>query len=330
MNERLSESLRQYVNNIVENLNKNNYSQEKIAEVVNRVSNCDLDVILKIKGYKYINKYLLDGCKVHYYRLDEFNACAIERGENNYDVAFTFINPKDFDCLDQDWKKYILCNYLKNKYTYKNINCTSPINAICVAYNKNMKDFPKFYRHYKYTPQIVQLGLKNTDDAVNTMVVDKLTRPDHLINSGKKYQIAKQNLIESGVDLQDVRYYLEFPTMNIMVIKKNDKFIVTFSFITSRDRACLAQYCRNDGDCLNISKTSLIENYLAGKYTYVSDDTNNSLSSAVRQYNLHKAMFPSQYRRTKLKIEIHFVPNTSWKKEIFNLKTAKTSLFEPF
>lgn len=313
-----------YIENVRRQMAERNYSDEKINEVVEKLQSVDLDKLVLFKGYKYIkNRFLGDIAteNIFYYTVNDWcTAVCIKIDEVTYDVAFTFVSPKEL-YFDPDYKKYALCNYLKSKYCYKGVHATAPINAVCLAFNKNKNEFPSFFRDNKIVPKLyIMKEWYSYNPPIYDGDVDDI--PEYLKHPGLKYNALKQQLWDNGISALDVRYYMEFPTVNAMVIKNSDNtFTVTFSFLNKKDRKAIQQYCANSGECVNSCKVACLTNYFDKKYTYVSTDTRNSISSVARQYNLHKEEFPTPYAKTRMRLSIASQnTNTCLADQIYDIK----------
>ena len=314
-----------YLRRIEMNLDNADYSTEKKAEILAklRINNIDRDI--ECYRWKFLRKYYLgnvDSANIRFYFINERCSALVIKNQDNdtYSVTFSFIHPKDF-CDSEfvaDYKKWTLINYVRNKYTYKDIKARSSINAICTAYNKNRSDLPVSRKNdemglpnkivpFLYLRPADYGYLRDEKPQITMDDIEKgiLTKPEMFNNLGLKYNKCKKSLQESGVDLREVRYYLTFPDLNCMVIRKGDKFSVTFSFMSPKDSLVFEKFCSTPMDIVFSGKVTLINNYLDKKFTYEICDVNNSLSAVVRAFNSNRNKFPNKIYK-KLKMDIQF------------------------
>lgn len=294
-----------YIENVINTLKDNKYSDEDIAKVVKRVDHVynDIDYHFPRKGWKYLIKHFTPeirrGDNVIFECLGDFSYMCVYDSENNeYTVTFTFINKKDV--FDSDFKKYLVYNYFKEKYTYKNIKASSFKNAVVVAYNKNITDFPKIYRD--------KLGLElNTGFIrVKNMTSDPdytsdIPSPDVCFKAPyENYKrIREQMMTKFNLDDKNIRFYIH-KYFGILVIRRLDTYSVTFSFINPIDRYHL-KHLKNQGDVKHLARYYLIQNLLTNTYTY-QVSAPNSMYAAVSAYNNNRFNFPSCYHDNKLDV----------------------------
>lgn len=336
-----------YLRRIEMNLDNANYSAEKKAEIFAKLRINNMDKNIENYRWKSIRKYFLndvDPLNIRFYTvIDLCSAVVIRNPETDtYSVAFSFIHPADINTYPfyDEYKKWTLINYIRGKFKYEGIKARSSINAICIAYNQNRSKFPK-NRHllpgqglpkkivpYLYLRDISSVAYDTPVQACDDITIQDiqngiLNRPEILDKLSTKYSLSKNKLKASGVDIREVRYYLTFPNMNCMVIRNNGKFTVTFSFMSPKESIVFKKFYNNPVDIVLSGKLTLIENYLANKFTYIVDDSNNSLSAVVRAFNSNKNKFPNKiYKR--LKMDIKFVPALGTSENYYNeLKAIK-------
>ena len=310
-------TVNRYAIKIKNTLLEHSYDEAKASQIVQSILTpyTEVDPIAKIKGYKSLKKIYLPDVQTEdmfYLSLDPYtSALAVRRSNDEYSVAFSFFNSKDdFKLLAKgnQWKKYPLVNFIKNKFTYY-VKATSPINAICLAFNKNKKDFPNKRSKDKATPFVSYIW-PSMDD---TPVFETQETPPYLVNAGIEYFKCKEWL-KSTTKLTDVRYYItEYPTngddpgVSALVVKNGNTFTVTFAFLSMYDKSYISdtvdttKWCQTD--FINASKIALINNKKNSKYTYTVTDTKNSISSVVKAFNKNRRDFPSRYRKFKVKLD---------------------------
>lgn len=319
-----------YVDEVKNRLVDLKYEDSEIEEIVKRISDPydKVDPIAKIKGHKSLKKIYLSDVNpddMFYISLnDRVKALSIKTGDKEYNVSFSFYNSKDDifnSATGNTWKKYPLMNYIKGKFKYS-VEATSHVNAICLAYNKNKKDFPgKEYKTYKASPYVSYIWPwtepkpVEVDDSKESPEFKPITQPPYFKRSGIQYFELKNKLRMSGIKLNDVRYYITSfselyysdPGVSAMVVKNEDNtFTVTFSFISKDDKDYIINYyyeCGCPVDIKNAAKVALINNRLNNKFTYTVSDTRNSISSVVKAFNKNRRSFPTKFRKFKVKLD---------------------------
>lgn len=291
-----------YIENVINTLKDNKYPEDKIEEVVKRVDHVynDIDYHFPRKGWKYLIKHFTPeihrGENVIFECLGDFSyMCVYNSDLKNYTVTFTFINSKDV--YDPDYKKYLVYNYFKERYTYRNVYASAYKNAVVIAYNKNINDFPKIYRD--------KLGLELVTGhiPVKKIVNDTdIPTPDNCFKTPyESYKrIREQMMTKYGLKDKDIRFYIH-RHFGILVVRGDKSYTVTFSFINPVDRYHL-DHLKNKGDAKHISRYWLIHNLLTDTYTYKDEESKNSLYAAVYAYNNNRFKFPSYYHDNKLDV----------------------------
>ena len=300
----------EYIRDVVNKLESAGLNTDLIQEKVSRIDkwNNNIDMIFPHKGWRYLMQNFLPEIKrsdknVYFDRILnselDCSVLCIKNDDGTYNVAFSFINPKDD--LDIDYRKYCVYNYFKEKYTYKNIQATSFINAIVIANNSHNADFPK-NRRCKMIPYLaLSENIKNYNyDCVTDFRINSK-------NCYTKYINLKTELMDKmHLTDKDIRYY-SFETFSIMVLRKDDgTFDVTMSFINPKDYYSIYML-KNPGDYKHIYKTMLIENYLSKKYTYTCSDVSNSLNAAMHCWNKNRLEFPSYYHDCKMQTNVNCI-----------------------
>lgn len=336
-----------YLRRVEMNLDNANYSDEKKKEILGklRINNVDRD--MEKYNWHFLRRYYLkdfDSINIRFYKINEIcHALVVKKSDGTYTVSFSFIHPKDWEDVNfvNDFRKWTIINYAKKKYTYDGLKAKSSINAICLAYNQNYNKFPK-HPQLKYNKIVPFLVLENllTGDIENctpaysqqTITYDDISKgilckPDILIKSGLKYKDCKKQVVASGVDPKDIRYYLTFRDMNVMVIRSKDgTFSVTFSFMSPKDAIVFDKFCKTPFDYVMSGKITLMRNYLDGRFTYKVEDANNSISAVVRAFNYHKKDFPSKkYKGYKMYAAFHDAFEKS-ENYYYALKQIKTGM----
>lgn len=271
----------------------------------------------KVRTWKYMfKKYVnVDKKDVYFYNLDNrvgvYAMCiregTVDKNNQKYCVTFAFLHPDDVFCTRNKYKNikyhyrpYVIANYHNSKYTYRDIVATSPINAVCLACNKNSFGFPSKKKDMKVKPRAFSTHpFKNCYIVDFSMFDEGSVLPLSTKDKELYFGYRKEFLSKHPEFRNNLRYYFIHGGRNsaaAMVVKKGDRFSVTFTFI-------------NGKDCVPITsigfKYHLYKNYEAGKYTYENDDTTNSLNSVVRQFNAHcYKEFPSMWKENKMSIEL--------------------------
>lgn len=315
----MSKNIEDYIQRIAKKLIASNYSEDKIKDICDNIrciqkSKNDKNNSLEFTNWRNIirnnpNEFKdVQSNDIKYFFIDGRTCAVVVRLNNNlYNVAFSFIHMDDLCSISKEinpvMKKHVLWNYVHNNYRYDNIKATSSINALTLAYNNNINNFPRRKNRCKITPYLSTICYYDFNDEYTTECVALDKNP--YININNEYKKLKQTLLTSVESFDNVRFYLEFESMNIMVIRNKDNtHTVTFSFISDCDRALLLNV--SDSDVIKICKKHTIENYLNNRYTYKVTDARNSISAAVRAYNLYRNKFPGKTRKyMKLKVDIH-------------------------
>jgi hypothetical protein len=316
----MSKDIEEYIRNVTDNLVKNGYSELQIEQICNNIRDIQKykdskNNSFELTNWKNIirtNKEMFKDVKsndIKYFIIHgNITAVVIRLNSELYSVAFSFIHHDDLcymtDKITPLTKKHTLWNYVNYKYRYDNIKATSSINALTLAFNKNIKDFPRNCYLSKITPYL-KLMYFDTDpyySTDNNYCVSPEYKP--YLNLHKDYKNFKNKLFDKVHNFANVRFYLEFSTFNVMVVKNEDNtHTVTFSFIHSNDK-CISRM-ESNSNIIKMCKMYTIQNYLNDKYSYKITDAKNSISAVVRAYNLYKHKFPSKnYKNSKMTIDI--------------------------
>ena len=300
-----------YVANVMSVLKDRNYPDVKIAEIVKNIDRVynNIDYHFPRKGWKYLIKHytpeIKRGENVIFEMLGDMSyMCVYDKENDEYTVTFTFINMKDV--VESDYKKYLIYNYFKNKYTYRNIKASSYKNAVVIAHNHNINDFPKIHRIKMYMELWFSDCRWRTPFKDNIDVTNPLPAKDTVYKTPyQSYKRVREHLMSTeNLQDKDIRFYNMDEYFGIIVVRRSEtEYDVAFSFVSPVDRFYLHNL-NNSGDIKHISRYWLIHNFEANTYRYKILDCGNSMDAAAKAFNDNRLKFPSYYHDNKLEVFI--------------------------
>ena len=315
----------EYVADVFNNIKRSdkNYSDDDISNIIKRVDKTfnDIDYHFPRKGWKYLCKHytpeLKRGENVWFGNLcesyDNFAAnplalkfypchymCTVN-SDGEYTVTFSF--RRRSDAPEHDFKKYLVYNYFKEKYTYKNISAMNYKTAVSIAYNNNRKSFPTFHNTERVSVGISKIDFK----PVYVKRPDGVKNP--FIHGCPDYKRIKHQMMDVyNLTDKDIRFYTS-RNFGAVVVRRPSKervnaydYDVAFSFVNPID-LCYLDELQNKGLLKNIYKYHLIKNYMTGTYFYtIRDVIYNSMEAVVEAFNSNRFSFPKKYHDQNLSI----------------------------